>query len=404
RQPAVAPAPAPVAQPARLAPAPESLNAADPATADRAALRSVLETSERAQTAVAPQAAPAEAAPTVENLTKAELLRRERMRKELANEDLLQARLEELRLRDENKRSQELLNGQADAGTPAPGAPVAAPVETQVIGEVPPGLAPITTTQAAPVAATVPAATGAPAVGVVAETPARSWDEPENTRVSIQPRGGFANMAGTQDYTLNSRFAAGVGADIEVSDNLAFQVGYAYSEYGVSLQSTSYTVATMQAYSRNPEPVVMKQNVADAGLKMSLMGRDSKLRPFLGGGAAFAKSFINYDERALQALRASGQTALAQDYDLSQFLGYLSTGFDLKLSKSVSVGATFKYYAVLSSRENQSLNNMGAFYSPYYNPYSYNYAYGQDADKQQVSGSLSRANFYSILGGVTFTF
>ncbi|MCC7440995.1 MAG: hypothetical protein IT285_05155 [Bdellovibrionales bacterium] len=392
---------------AAAAPAAAAPQAAGEVTEERSALRSVLETSERAQT---PDTYGAAQAPAVENMTKAELLRRERMRKELQNEDLLQTRLEELRLRDEARRSQELLGGAPVGGQPAAApAPAAAPVETQVIGDA---ATPVATdmvvtsqAQAAAPAAGQPAA--APAVLVATVGPAEvggyAEDEEETTRISIMPRGGFADMT-SSEYDLQGRFSAGVGAGVEVSDNLTFELGYAYSEFGVGMQSTDFQVYMLQQYDRNPEPVVLKQNVIDAGLKMSLLGRDSKLRPFLGGGAAYSMSFVNYDDRYLQYKKAMGETA--QDYEVSSFLGYLSTGFDLRLSKSISVGAIFKYYAVLTSRENQSLNNMGAFYG--YNPYAYPYggtmAYGQDADKQGVSGSLARSNFYSVLAGLSFTF
>jgi hypothetical protein len=102
-----------------------------------------------------------------------------------------------------------------------------------------------------------------------------------------------------------------------------------------------------------------------------------------------------------------GLQGLAQDYEVSSFLGTLGTGFDVRLSKSVSVTAGFKFYKVLSARENTNLPNYG--YGSYglvpggYYPYA-GVTNGYDADKQYTGGSLARSSFYTITGGVTFSF
>ena len=126
-------------------------------------------------------------------------------------------------------------------------------------------------------------------------------------------------------------------------------------------------------------------------------------RPYLGGGGAYAKSFINYDQRIINALWSSGLQSLASDYTLDSFLGYVTGGLDVRLTKSISVGANTRYYAVLSSRENQSLNNaaLSGYYPGYY---GYGVYYSADADKQILGGTMSRAAFYSVTGEVTFTF
>ncbi|OFZ37267.1 MAG: hypothetical protein A2070_08805 [Bdellovibrionales bacterium GWC1_52_8] len=92
------------------------------------------------------------------------------------------------------------------------------------------------------------------------------------------------------------------------------------------------------------------------------------------------------------------------DYDMTQFLGFLSTGFDVRVNKSISIGAGFKYYTVLSSRQNQNLNNQALAYPngayiPGYYALSMN-----DTDKQAVGGSLAQNTFYSVTGGVSFSF
>jgi len=364
----------------------------------RDTLRSVMGTSERAQATVQSQTI------EVQNLTKSELLRRERVRQELRNEDILQVRLEELRLQDEQRRTDQLLGvPAADQGFAQDNTIQVLTTESEAVA------APVTET---PGAAAQPAAPAEPTVNVSVATGTSSEDEV--TEIQVNPRGGLSTMTGGNFYNVSSRFTAGVGLGLVVSDNLTFETGFAFSEYGVSLASSNPWVMSVQNYSNyggyggynSFESVVMKQNVIDAGLKMHLLTTSSRIRPFLGAGGAYSRSYINYDQRILDLMNQWGLPGYAQDYTVSSFMGYLSTGVDVKLSKSLSVGALFKYYAVLTSRESQSLNNAAIGYGYGHNPYYNNqpYAHAADADKQVVGGSLARSGFYSVLAGVTFKF
>ncbi|HUP56665.1 MAG TPA: hypothetical protein VM598_04375, partial [Bdellovibrionota bacterium] len=130
--------------------------------------------------------------------------------------------------------------------------------------------------------------------------------------------------------------------------------------------------------------------------KLALLGQGAKIRPFLGGGGAYSKSFVNYTDGYLNMLTQYGQQNSAQDYESTSFLGYVSTGFDVRISKSVSLGGQFKYYGVLSSRENSQLNANGFYQNPMW--------YAVDGDKRAVGASLSESSFYSILGTASFVF
>jgi hypothetical protein len=124
----------------------------------------------------------------------------------------------------------------------------------------------------------------------------------------------------------------------------------------------------------------------------------------VGGGAAYSKSFINFDSRIMDFVRQIPGLETAQnDYDVSSFLGYLGTGFDLQLTKSVAIGAGVKYYTVLTARQNQSLTG-AAFGTYYYNAYANPVVMDEAVRKQVLGGSLARENFYTIMGNVTFSF
>lgn len=399
---------------------------------EREGTRQVIGASEKAQATVQAEAAPAPVvvhtapahitapgttvtvaqvttpATEVQNLTKAELMRRERIRSELKNEDILQERLEELRLRDENRRTEQLLGSGA---VPSGGESVAqAPVQEQVV------VPPVTDRPGQPAVAP----TGSPALAMastgtqtdavtVSHAQATVLDSEEKTQLTLAPRAGLSSMNNSSGYNLQSRYTAGIGLGVGVSDTVTFELGYQFSEYGVAMNSSNYYVQMLQAYNPTYETLALKQNVVDAGLKVHVLGSDAKLRPFVGGGAAYSKSYINYDQRIITSLTQAGLQNMARDYELSSYLGYLSTGLDVRLTKRIAVGAVFKYYTVLTARENQNLNN-AAFtgYSPYYYGYGGGYAASYytspDVEKAVVGGSLSRSSFYSILAGVSFTF
>ncbi|MEK6705697.1 MAG: hypothetical protein AAB116_02300 [Candidatus Poribacteria bacterium] len=409
---------------------------------DRDLTRHVLENAEKAQATVSKNEVASVGSTEFQNLSKSELMRRERMREELKNEDVLQERLEELRLRDERKRTEQIIGSQSISGA----------IET-LSGNTAMQQSPSLQTQTADTLTAngarvtefvVPPVTERPGQqameapkqinvaqmsmgtsGVVSNngaaqaantSVASTQIDTDKTVISIQPRAGLANMLGSNYYNVRPRYSAGIGLGVGASDNLSFELGYTFSEFGVALNSTNPFVLNYQAwsnslgYSANLETVAMKQNVADAGLKLHFLGSDAKLRPFIGGGAAYSRSYINYDQKILSALSQGGLQGLGRDYEISQFLGYLSSGLDVRMGRTVTFGAVFKYYSVLSSRENQNLNNMALYGAyPYYNNYNYNpygayYSGLPDADKQLVGGSLANASFYSAMAGVTFIF
>jgi len=354
-----------------------------------------------------PVAQPAAVAVEVQNLSKSELLRRERVREELRNEDTLQERLEQLRLRDEQRRTEQLIGATPVSPSIGGGAVL---MEQSVISPITerPGDRSDSLARTQASALSAPGAYSAPITSVSAGAPREEYGS-EPSLVTISPRGGISNMRDTLSYTVNSRYSAGLGLGVEVSRNLSFEMGYTFTEFGVAPAYNSPLVQQVVAYqtggmqSIQPfETMAMKQNVVDAGMKLHFLGRDAKLRPFLGGGAGYAKSFINLDQRVLNgAQQYFGYNIPSQDYRLSQVLGYLSTGFDLQLSKAISVGALVKYSSVLSARENQQLNQ-AAFLAN--NSYGYGAYNAENAQNVQFGGSVSRSSFYSITGGVTFSF
>ncbi len=417
---------------------------------ERDGLRKVLSSSHKAQAVAVVEHAETSDAPTVsipaeeptmapattpvsdvQNLSKAELMRRERVREEVKNEDILQERLEELRLRDERRRSEQLVSGAQVGASVQAGKGVEPMNSSQNMGsgiqnEV--VVAPVTERPGQNLGQNLGQKTIADAGSLTDLSGSASTakvsnlvlEEPDKTTLGLTGRLGISNMSSNPSFNVSPRYSAGVGLDVGVADTVTFELGYAFSEFGVAMASTNPWIAPFQMqtqnYSSNFETQVMKQNVFDAGLKIHLLNNDFRFRPFVGGGAGYSKSYINYDSRIIDYLNRIGLSGMAKDYEVSSVLGYLSTGFDVQITKGVSVGTLFKYYTVLTARENQPLNNMaftGSSGAGYYPGYGYGYGYGVGApyyqdpselEKSIVGGSLARSNFYTLTAGVSFIF
>ncbi len=370
-------------------------------------------------------AAPARQGDSVEDLrhmNKSELMRRERVREELRNEDALQERLEELRLRDEKRRTDQIL-GVAGA-TGATGASGAVNLPTPLYGGAQeqavsapvterPGEAPRAPQMTAPAQAVAAPTGGVQLAGISSAnasdqaaspsvmTASMDLDAPKDKSVFyVMPRAGLGGMSSQGGYEVNPKFAGGLAVGVATSSYLSFELGYTYAEYGVNIASGNPFVQQIQAtqYGMNSNTLALKQNVIDAGIKLHLMDASSRVRPFLGGGGAWSKSFINYDQKILNALKQSPSFAnnpLTSDYELTSYMAYVSGGLDVKMNQNLSIGLMAKYYAVLSSSENSNLLNY-AFYNPG--------NVGSAPEKQYVGGSMGKANFYTLMGGVSFAF
>lgn len=329
---------------------------------------------------------------------KSELLRRQRIRTELKNEDLLQERLEELRLRNEQKVSDHL-NQQGQGILPSDSVPMGAAAATQSPMLEQKVVTPATDNPGQGAAPQAPTTVMMDSKSTATATNVSAPTE-EQSIFTVTPRAGLSGINSTGIYDVNSRYAAGFELGLASTDNLAFTAGYTYSEYGIGLAANSpYALwANNYGYYGSTDRTTFKKNTIDAGLKMSLLNPEARLRPFIGGGGAWSKGYVNYDQAVLnQLMRTPGLYGMnaAQDYQLTQFLGYVSTGFDVRVSKGISVGALFKYYAVLSSTQNANLNN-AALYGIPVSPADY--------EKADVAGTISRSGSYMIMAGATFSF
>jgi hypothetical protein len=353
------------------------------------------------------QAAPAPAAAQVDerqDLSKAETMRRQRMRQELKNEDALTSKLEELRLKDEMKRSDQIL------GSGVEKSPEVAPLTEQRIGTAataaPATLAPA----AAPVATNI---NGAPLAGeTVAEMPIKTdVEEKHPSNISFTPRGGLSNMSGSY-YDVQATYSFGLDLGVSVTDYFSVVGGYTYSKYSIGAGPAMVYPMGFNTASYL-QRLNMNDNVIQLGARAYLLSPSYSFRPFVGAGGAYRRGYVNFDSNTLNFMRTYNPNA-AGDVEVTGFSGYLETGMEFKITKSISITGMFRYFNIFSTKQsnpldpNVFLNQNGysyasAGYSPY-SAYSTGY-YGYNSDsRSQASTALGNNNFYQLMAGLTFTF
>ena len=240
------------------------------------------------------------------------------------------------------------------------------------------------------------AAVAAPAAITTAPAPEAALSDEERTIVKLSPRIGVPNMSSSSQVNVSGRYSMGIGLTLGASDSTSFEIGYLFSEYGVSLPNNNSigTVSNFPIKSSVQESRLLKQNVVDAGIKISLLGKEAKLRPFVAGGGAWSKGYLNFSDDYRTWLNQLGyNTSNVLDYETTSYLGYLGAGIDFRVTRSVSIGAGVRYYSVLSSSTNNS-TGVKAFNGSQTN--------GIDSGNAIAGSALNRSNFYSILGSVSF--
>lgn len=362
-----------------------------------------------APAATAPQApvATPTAVPTEESkeVSSAEAMRRQRVRTELKNEDLLSQKLEELRLKDEMKRT-DVISGNLvasgvakDVSTATAGfASPADSLQEQRIGSAASPAAPTGASGVSPVAVSSPSL-AVQTAGPVSATSVLAADdkaEEEKTRVTLVPRGGMSGVTNSI-YSMESRFAAGLGVVVDANDYIAFAGGYTYSSYNLTASTN------MLVYPVGGIPMLQQlqfnDNEFDLGARGYVLGSQSRVRPFMGAGVAYRRGYVNYNDATLAYVRQYNPYATS-DVTVSGFAGYIEAGLDFKITKAISIVGSARYFNMFSSSQNNPLDPNALV-----NPGAYNYGYGYSNDvRSQAGNALANNNFYQLMAGVGVSF
>lgn len=221
----------------------------------------------------------------------------------------------------------------------------------------------------------------------VAEQP----DEKFTGKFKVFPIFGFTSLK-SDNYDVNSDHTLGFGIEADVDDNLAAVASYNYSQYAINLAQTNTYFGYNGYNQNNTNSLQYNQNVIDLGMRYYLFPKRSRFRLFMGAGIGYNKGYLNYKQNSYNQYNVISNDN--QDYEVTSFLGQFELGGELSLSKTFSFGAAFKYNKVLSSKENQPLNNNGFLLN----------GYQPVTDKQRAGGSISDNDFYSLLASLKIAF
>lgn len=352
-----------------------------------------------AQTQVKLEAPAAKADPTDAEVSRAEMMRRQRMREELKNEDLLTTKLEELRLKDEMKRTEQILgSGEKKEETTQPA----------VMQEVRVGSA---AAEAAPASSTVTAVTTAPVAVSAAPVTMTAFSDKESEsellgRVSLSPRGGLSSITNSV-YDISSKFSFGFDLSVDATDHIAFLAGYTYSSYNIGPGSTLSYLGQVPFGFRQ---VQLNDNTINLGMRAYILGPRSKVRPFAGAGVGYRIGHINFDEKTRQYAMTNPYglvNSQVQDVDVTGFTGSLETGIEFRLTKSIALSGTFRYYTLLSSRQSNPISPYGFMGSPLVGGYSAGLAYpgyGFGDERTTTADAVAKNSFYQLMAGVSVSF
>ena len=151
-------------------------------------------------------------------------------------------------------------------------------------------------------------------------------EESNKSSISLVPHFGISSMSTNNSiFTVNSGFSAGVDLDLPITENVAFELGYTYNQYGVDLPGygSSYYGGYDPIYG-SQDTFTLKQNVINAGIKAHVLGADYKFRPFVSGGGGYAMSSLNFPDQGNMV--PSGYQP--QPYNSNAFVAYVGAGFD----------------------------------------------------------------------------
>ena len=208
-------------------------------------------------------------------------------------------------------------------------------------------------------------------------------EEKSGISLYISPFAGSSSVIGNDTADNNPQYAVGASAGLLISSNMLLEISYVHAEQNFS----NPRINTTQGVYVNSDANVfaLKQNVIDAGIKLFILGRESRIRPFLGGGMGYSRGTLNYTTPYQQAL--ANQAVYLSDFSINQYNGFGELGAEFAITRNIVATGSFRLHGVLGS----STSGDSA-------PLNY------DPSKLDVGNSLSRTASYLISAGLGIYF
>jgi|GEM_PF-2536680 len=220
-------------------------------------------------------------------------------------------------------------------------------------------------------------------ISTVQNTYGVETEEKTPVKLYVSPFGGMTSLFGNTTADASAKYAAGIDAGLLISSNMLLEVGYTYSEQNLSNPRDNTTSSVLMGAGMS-NVYVLKQNNFDAGVKLFFLGRESRFRPFFGGGFGYARSYLNYNPQYQSTL--GYQSQYMSDFITNQVTGFGQVGAEFAFTRSVVLTAMFKLDGILSSSTSAPEGSVAS--------------QGSDSGRMTVGNSLSRTASYTIGAGL----
>ncbi len=202
-------------------------------------------------------------------------------------------------------------------------------------------------------------------------------EENKPAQLYASPFGGMAAFTGNSTVNTSPGPSFGVNLGVLISSQLMIEAGYIYSQQSVSNPLTG------NRFSPDTNVFDHKQSQFDLGGKLFFLGRESRFRPFFGGGMGYSRSTLNYSSNVNVG---AFQTA---DFVTNNMTAYGEVGAEFAFTRAIVAMAMFKFDGVVSS--NSSADDSLT-------------AQSLDANKMTVGSALSKSSAYMIGAGLGIYF
>ena len=210
-------------------------------------------------------------------------------------------------------------------------------------------------------------------------------EERQSPAFYASPFAGYSSPIGNDSADSEPKFTLGAKLGLLISNNMLVEIGYTRAETNFSnprIRPNIYSYGLAGASVFN-----LTQNIFSGGARFFILGRDSRVRPFMGGGASYSREYLNYTTAYAQA--SNNSTQFTSDLILNQFRGYGEIGAEVAITRTIVASASFQFNGVISSGTNGTYADSNSVY---------------DASRADVANSLSRTASYLISGGVGIYF
>jgi hypothetical protein len=202
-------------------------------------------------------------------------------------------------------------------------------------------------------------------------------EERRATQFYASPFAGASSLVGNGTVDSSPSYVAGGTVGALFGQKFMVNVSFTHAETNYSNPLTNSTGILLGS-----NAFLMKQNLIGAGGKFFILGRESRIRPFVGAGMSYSRGTLDYSSGYSALLTGAQYT---NDLAINQYSGYGEIGTEVAITKQLVANISFQMSDVLSSSVGDGSSNY-------------------DATRVNVGNSVSQSASYVVSAGVGIYF